>query len=121
MVFQSIGDWGNLSFSLCVFIVHITRIMQNIDLFSFFKDYFSWLIFAHCSLQVSFNSLDLILHSEALLSTLNFLSVALSSGNTDREIRPTTEDQMLATKSSQCQQKCPRRMASITDVGVTDI
>ncbi|XP_029702157.1 vacuolar protein sorting-associated protein 13C isoform X2 [Takifugu rubripes] len=50
--------------------------------------------------NVSFNSLDLILHSEALLSTINFLSVALSSGNTDREIRPTTEDQMLATKST---------------------
>lgn len=53
--------------------------------------------------QVSFTSMDFILHSEALLSTINFLSVALSSGNTDREIRSVAEDQMLATKSSQYQ------------------
>lgn len=44
VVFQPIGDWAkspcNLFFILCVFIVHITSIIQNIDLFSFLKTIF---------------------------------------------------------------------------------
>lgn len=53
------------------------------------------------SLKVTFTSLDLMLHTEALLSAINFLSVALSSDNIDREIRPKIEDKMVSTKSSQ--------------------
>ncbi|KAM8893527.1 intermembrane lipid transfer protein VPS13C isoform 2-T2 [Spinachia spinachia] len=53
--------------------------------------------------NVTFTSLDLMLHTEALLSAINFLSAALSSGGTaslEREIRPKMEDKATAAKSS---------------------
>lgn len=53
---------------------------------------------------MSFTSLDVILHSEALLSAINFLSLALSNGTVGRDNRPAAEDQ-LSTKSSQYQGK----------------
>lgn len=56
------------------------------------------------SVQVTFTSLDLILHTEALLSAISFLSAALSSGSVsslERETRTNTEDKMMSTKSSQ--------------------
>lgn len=43
-----------------------------------------------------------MLHTEALLSAINFLSAALSSGGTaslEREIRPKTEDKAASAKS----------------------
>ncbi|KAG9352350.1 hypothetical protein JZ751_020763 [Albula glossodonta] len=46
-------------------------------------------------INVTFSSLDLMLHTEALLSTINFLSAALSSGGTpspEREQRMRAED-----------------------------
>ncbi|XP_062417926.1 intermembrane lipid transfer protein VPS13C isoform X6 [Pungitius pungitius] len=54
-------------------------------------------------INVTFTSLDLMLHTEALLSAINFLSAALSSGGTaslEREIRPKTEDKAASAKSS---------------------
>uniref|UniRef100_A0AAQ4Q6C5 Vacuolar protein sorting 13 homolog C n=2 Tax=Gasterosteus aculeatus aculeatus TaxID=481459 RepID=A0AAQ4Q6C5_GASAC len=54
-------------------------------------------------IDVTFSSLDLMLHTEALLSAINFLSAALSSGGTaslEREIRPKTEDKAASAKSS---------------------
>ncbi|XP_036950284.1 vacuolar protein sorting-associated protein 13C isoform X4 [Acanthopagrus latus] len=53
--------------------------------------------------NVTFTSLDLMLHTEALLSAINFLSAALSFGSVpspEREIRPKTEDKMVSTKST---------------------
>ncbi|KAG7254044.1 hypothetical protein CRUP_006971, partial [Coryphaenoides rupestris] len=44
---------------------------------------------------VTFTSLDLLLHTEALLSTINFLSATLSSGSLpspERDPRPRTDD-----------------------------
>lgn len=55
--------------------------------------------------QVSFTSLDVVLHSEALLSAVNFLSLALWSGTAGRETRPAAEGHMLAPKSSQYQSR----------------
>lgn len=56
-------------------------------------------------LQVTFTSLDLMLHTEALLSAINFLSTALSSGSSmpssGRDIRLKTEDRTVSAKSSQ--------------------
>uniref|UniRef100_A0A8P4GHH0 Vacuolar protein sorting-associated protein 13C n=1 Tax=Dicentrarchus labrax TaxID=13489 RepID=A0A8P4GHH0_DICLA len=52
---------------------------------------------------VTFTSLDLMLHTEALLSTINFLSAALLSGSVsspEREIRPKTEDKTVSAKST---------------------
>ncbi|KAM7405560.1 hypothetical protein PAMP_000001 [Pampus punctatissimus] len=46
-------------------------------------------------LKVTFSSLDLMLHTEALLSAVNFLSAALSSGSVsspEKEIRMKTDD-----------------------------
>ncbi|KAL6113696.1 vps13c [Pungitius sinensis] len=54
-------------------------------------------------INVTFTSLDLMLHTEALLSAINFLSAALSSGGAaslQREIRPKTEDKAASAKSS---------------------
>lgn len=65
-----------------------------------FVEMITW-FFSFVSFKVTFTSLDLMLHTEALLSAINFLSVALSSDNIDREIRPKIEDKMLSTKSSQ--------------------
>lgn len=52
---------------------------------------------------MTFTSLDFMLHMEALLSTINFLSAALSVDgrvSTDREIKPKTEEK---TVSKSCQ------------------
>ncbi|XP_044053106.1 vacuolar protein sorting-associated protein 13C isoform X3 [Siniperca chuatsi] len=54
-------------------------------------------------INVTFTSLDLMLHTEALLSTMNFLSAALSSGSMaspEREIRLKTEDKTVSAKST---------------------
>ncbi|XP_074513317.1 intermembrane lipid transfer protein VPS13C isoform X9 [Sebastes fasciatus] len=54
-------------------------------------------------INVTFTSLDLMLHTEALLSAINFLSAALSSGSVaspEREIRPKTEDKTVSAKST---------------------
>uniref|UniRef100_A0A8C3A3N4 Vacuolar protein sorting 13 homolog C n=1 Tax=Cyclopterus lumpus TaxID=8103 RepID=A0A8C3A3N4_CYCLU len=54
-------------------------------------------------INVTFTSLDLMLHTEALLSAINFLSVALLSGSVaspEREIRPKTEEKTASAKSS---------------------
>lgn len=51
-----------------------------------------------------FTSLDLVLHTEALLSAVNFLSVALSPdslSSPERETRTRTEHRMVSAKSSQ--------------------
>ncbi|XP_039984071.1 vacuolar protein sorting-associated protein 13C [Xiphias gladius] len=53
--------------------------------------------------NVIFTSLDFMLHTEALLSAINFLSAALSSGSmssTEREIKPKTEDKTVSAKST---------------------
>lgn len=54
---------------------------------------------------MTFTSLDLMLHTEALLSAINFLSAALLSGSVsspEKEIRLKTDDsKTLSTKSSQ--------------------
>lgn len=46
-----------------------------------------------------------MLHTEALLSAINFLSTALSSGSgvpsPEKEVRPKTEDKTVSAKSSQ--------------------
>lgn len=58
----------------------------------------------YVSVQVTFTSLDLILHTEALLSAMNFLSTALSAGSVsslERETKTKTEDKMMSTKPSQ--------------------
>uniref|UniRef100_A0A8C4NUD4 Vacuolar protein sorting-associated protein 13C n=1 Tax=Dicentrarchus labrax TaxID=13489 RepID=A0A8C4NUD4_DICLA len=67
----------------------------------YFKCYIITLIYSPP--QVTFTSLDLMLHTEALLSTINFLSAALLSGSVsspEREIRPKTEDKTVSAKSS---------------------
>ncbi|XP_076592336.1 intermembrane lipid transfer protein VPS13C isoform X4 [Chaetodon auriga] len=54
-------------------------------------------------INVTFTSLDLMLHTEALLSAINFLSAALSSGRVsspEREIRLKTEGKTVSTKST---------------------
>ncbi|XP_070692075.1 intermembrane lipid transfer protein VPS13C [Pempheris klunzingeri] len=54
-------------------------------------------------INVTFTSLDLMLHTEALLSAINFLSAALSSSSIpspERDIRPKTEDKMVSAKST---------------------
>ncbi|XP_041804195.1 vacuolar protein sorting-associated protein 13C isoform X2 [Chelmon rostratus] len=54
-------------------------------------------------INVTFTSLDLMLHTEALLSAINFLSAALSFGSLsspEREIRPKTEDKTMSAKST---------------------
>ncbi|XP_050931802.1 LOW QUALITY PROTEIN: intermembrane lipid transfer protein VPS13C [Lates calcarifer] len=54
-------------------------------------------------INVTFTSLDVMLHTEALLSAINFLSVALSSGSAssqEREIKPKTEDKTVSAKST---------------------
>lgn len=57
------------------------------------------------SLQVIFTSLDLVLHTEALLSAVNFLSAALSSHDVslpEKETRARTEQRTVSSKSGQC-------------------
>uniref|UniRef100_A0A3P9AR25 Vacuolar protein sorting 13 homolog C n=1 Tax=Maylandia zebra TaxID=106582 RepID=A0A3P9AR25_9CICH len=53
---------------------------------------------------VTFTSLDVMLHTEALLSAINFLSTALSSGggvpSPEKEVRPKTEDKTVSAKSN---------------------
>ncbi|XP_065808670.1 intermembrane lipid transfer protein VPS13C isoform X5 [Labrus bergylta] len=54
-------------------------------------------------INVTFTSLDLMLHTEALLSSMNFISAALSSASVsspEREIRPKTEDKTVSAKST---------------------
>ncbi|XP_075939319.1 intermembrane lipid transfer protein VPS13C isoform X3 [Anarhichas minor] len=54
-------------------------------------------------ITVTFTSLDLMLHTEALLSAINFLSAALSSGSLaspEREIRLKMEDKTVSAKST---------------------
>ncbi|XP_040904460.1 vacuolar protein sorting-associated protein 13C isoform X1 [Toxotes jaculatrix] len=54
-------------------------------------------------MNVTFASLDLMLHTEALLSAINFLSAALLSDSvspTEREIKPRTEDKTASAKST---------------------
>nr|XP_046254686.1 vacuolar protein sorting-associated protein 13C isoform X2 [Scatophagus argus] len=54
-------------------------------------------------INVTFTSLDFILHTEALLSAINFLSVALTShsiSSPEGEIRLKTEDKTVSTKSA---------------------
>ncbi|XP_049911811.1 intermembrane lipid transfer protein VPS13C-like, partial [Epinephelus moara] len=54
-------------------------------------------------INVTFTSLDLMLHTEALLSAMDFLSAALSSGtmaSPERDLRPKTEDKTVSTKST---------------------
>ncbi|XP_029943561.1 vacuolar protein sorting-associated protein 13C [Salarias fasciatus] len=55
------------------------------------------------SFKVTFSSLDIVLHTEALLATLSFLSTVLSSGETafkERDARERTEDKSLSAKST---------------------
>lgn len=57
------------------------------------------------SLQVIFTSLDLVLHTEALLSAVNFLSAAISSHDVslpEKETRTRMEHKTVSSKSSQC-------------------
>ncbi|XP_035855716.1 vacuolar protein sorting-associated protein 13C isoform X4 [Sander lucioperca] len=49
-------------------------------------------------INVMFTSLDLLLHTEALLSAINFLSAALASP--ERDIRPKTEDRTVSARST---------------------
>uniref|UniRef100_A0A3Q3JJ33 Vacuolar protein sorting 13 homolog C n=1 Tax=Monopterus albus TaxID=43700 RepID=A0A3Q3JJ33_MONAL len=52
---------------------------------------------------VTFASLDFMLHTEALLSAINFLLAALSSGSmlsSEREIKPKIEDKTVSAKSA---------------------
>lgn len=54
--------------------------------------------------QVIFTSLDLVLHTEALLSAVNFLSAALSSHDVslpEKETRIKTEHKTVSSKSGQ--------------------
>ncbi|XP_071346078.1 intermembrane lipid transfer protein VPS13C isoform X2 [Trachinotus anak] len=54
-------------------------------------------------INVTFTSLDFMLHTEALLSAINFLSAAQSSGSVssmEREIKPKTEDKTVFAKST---------------------
>ncbi|XP_024911459.1 vacuolar protein sorting-associated protein 13C [Cynoglossus semilaevis] len=54
-------------------------------------------------MNVTFTSLDFMLHMEALLSTINFLSAALSVDgrvSTDREIKPKTEEKTVSKSSA---------------------
>ncbi|XP_041649214.1 vacuolar protein sorting-associated protein 13C isoform X2 [Cheilinus undulatus] len=54
-------------------------------------------------INVTFTSLDVMLHTEALLSSMNFVSAALSSASQsspEKEIKPKTEDKTVATKST---------------------
>ncbi|XP_074521688.1 intermembrane lipid transfer protein VPS13C isoform X2 [Halichoeres trimaculatus] len=54
-------------------------------------------------INVTFTSLDLMLHTEALLSAMNFLSAALSSGSVsspEKEIKSKTEDKTVSAKST---------------------
>uniref|UniRef100_A0A8D3DRE7 Vacuolar protein sorting-associated protein 13C n=1 Tax=Scophthalmus maximus TaxID=52904 RepID=A0A8D3DRE7_SCOMX len=53
-------------------------------------------------INVIFTSLDFLLHTEAMLSAINFLSAALTSDSrtsTDREIRPKAEDKTVSKSS----------------------
>lgn len=55
------------------------------------------------SLQVTFTSLDVMLHTEALLSALNFLSTALSSSSmpsSEKNLLPKAEERTASAKSS---------------------
>lgn len=55
--------------------------------------------------QVIFTSLDLVLHTEALLSAVNFLSAALSSRDIslpEKETRTKTEQKTVSSKPGQC-------------------
>ncbi|CAJ1049975.1 vacuolar protein sorting-associated protein 13C isoform X3 [Xyrichtys novacula] len=54
-------------------------------------------------INVTFTSLDLMLHTEALLSTMNFLSAVLSSvsvSSPEKEIKSKTEDKTVSAKSA---------------------
>lgn len=54
-------------------------------------------------INVTFASLDFMLHTEALLSAINFLLAALSSGSmlsSEREIKPKIEDKTVSAKST---------------------
>ncbi|XP_068438571.1 intermembrane lipid transfer protein VPS13C isoform X2 [Clinocottus analis] len=54
-------------------------------------------------INVTFTSLDLMLHTEALLSAINFLSGALSPGGAaspERAVRPKTEDRTASAKTA---------------------
>ncbi|XP_026157018.1 vacuolar protein sorting-associated protein 13C isoform X2 [Mastacembelus armatus] len=67
-------------------------------------------------INVTFSSLDLILHTEALLSAMNFLSAALSSGSTlsmERDLKPRTEDKTVSARST--------ALASPADSEVVDL
>lgn len=53
---------------------------------------------------MAFTSLDLVLHTEALLSAINFLSAVLSSGSAsspERDTRTKTKDKTMLAKDSQ--------------------
>ncbi|XP_047187417.1 vacuolar protein sorting-associated protein 13C isoform X3 [Scophthalmus maximus] len=54
-------------------------------------------------INVIFTSLDFLLHTEAMLSAINFLSAALTSDSrtsTDREIRPKAEDKTVSKSTA---------------------
>ncbi|XP_069574520.1 intermembrane lipid transfer protein VPS13C isoform X1 [Brachyistius frenatus] len=54
-------------------------------------------------INVTFTSLDLMLHTEALLSVINFLSTALSSGSVpspERNVRPKMDEKTASAKST---------------------
>ncbi|XP_058486199.1 intermembrane lipid transfer protein VPS13C isoform X3 [Solea solea] len=53
-------------------------------------------------MNVTFTSLDVMLHTEALVSAINFLSAALASDHVtmDREVRPKTEERTTSNKST---------------------
>ncbi|XP_068617083.1 intermembrane lipid transfer protein VPS13C [Brachionichthys hirsutus] len=54
-------------------------------------------------IKVTFTSLDLVLHTEALLSAIDFLSATLSSGgfpSPETDVRPKTEDKTASAKST---------------------
>ncbi|XP_068186348.1 intermembrane lipid transfer protein VPS13C isoform X2 [Antennarius striatus] len=67
-------------------------------------------------INVTFTSLDLILHTEALLSAINFLSATLSSGgfpSPDKDVKLKTEDKTVSAKST--------TVVSPADSGVIDL
>ncbi|KAM9409075.1 intermembrane lipid transfer protein VPS13C isoform 2-T2 [Pholidichthys leucotaenia] len=67
-------------------------------------------------IDVMFSSLDVMLHTEALLSAINFLSMALLSDrptSSERDVRVKTEDRLVPTKSVS--------LVSPVDVDVVDL
>ncbi|XP_041840973.1 LOW QUALITY PROTEIN: vacuolar protein sorting-associated protein 13C-like [Melanotaenia boesemani] len=68
------------------------------------------------TMNVTFTSLDVMLHTEALLSTISFLSTALSFGNVpspESSIHPKMEDKTVSPRSSWLQNRLATHETSI--------